>query len=73
MKTYKELLEAKKPDYTITIKHVKDSRKAIDLLRKDKIKFSDESQTLLVFKKEDQWDAAMELLDEYDIDYDFDG
>ncbi len=73
MITYKELIEKKQPTLSVTISEPKDAPKAAAALRKNKVKFSDESQQLFTFKKEKDWDAAMSILDDLDIDYSFDG
>ena len=74
MITYKELLEKKKqPDFTIRILEPKDASKSYDAMKKNKIKFMDVNSTLFSFKKEDQWDKAMDILDDIDVEYDFDG
>lgn len=73
MITYTELIEKKQPDYIITISNQKDTRKAYDILKKNKIKFNDESSNRFVFKKESCWDDAMTVLDDYDIEFDFSG
>lgn len=73
MKSFKELLEKKKPDFVIKIKNQKEARKAFDVLKKNKVKFSDESSDTFTFKKESEWDTAMELLMDVDIDFDLDG
>ena len=75
-KTYKEFFNSmleKKADYTITLKDPKDASKSWDTLTKNKIKFTDPNSTTFVFKKESEWDRAMDVLDDISVEYDFDG
>ena len=77
MKTFQEIfdkiIEKKQPDFTITIKDGKDTSKAYDALKRNKIKFNDVGAAVFTFKKEDQWDKAMNILDDIDVDFEFDG
>jgi len=66
-----ERLKEAKQIFSITIKEPKDASKAMSALRKSKVKFSDESSNYYTFKKEEDWDMAMELLDDLSIEYDF--
>jgi hypothetical protein len=70
---FSKICENKSKGYTITIKEPKDSSKTISAFKKSKIKFKDESSTDFTFKKEDAWDQAMEILDDLDVEFDFDG
>ena len=69
MISYKDILERKEPDMTITVQ-VKDSRKAQDAQRNRKVKFKDESSTYFVFANEKQQEKAMEILDDKGISFD---